>query len=194
MYDGYIRLSIQGLTRGKELAEAYILILKAEDETGFVPILIDERGFKLVCNAMQEHDFTCSHMMNLLADRVNIPMTGVRILRPSGGKTMALVDFQMIDQLLSITVPIAEAVVAALEKGLPIWIDRNAFERQAKLNSPSNDSMALPITALSNDLLEKALQGAVDEDNFELATILRDELNRREKSISNNEDDMSPTD
>ena len=32
---------------------------------------------------------------------------------------------------------------------------------------------------MNNELLEAALQGAVEEENFELASILRDELKKR---------------
>lgn len=178
MYDEYIELTIQGITRGKELEDAYILILRAAKEDGFFPVLIDKHGFETIYEAMQNHDYTCAHMMNLLAERMCVPMQGMRILRPSDGKTMALVDFQCSDQLISITVPIAEAIVATLEKNKSIWVDKAMYERQIKFN-PSDQSMALPITAMNKELLENALQSAVKEDNFELASILRDELNKR---------------
>ena len=39
--------------------------------------------------------------------------------------------------------------------------------------------MALPLAAMTEQLLEEALQAAVEEENFELAGILHDELKKR---------------
>lgn len=40
--------------------------------------------------------------------------------------------------------------------------------------------VAVPITAMSGDLLKEALRQAVESENFELASQLRDELKSRE--------------
>lgn len=45
--------------------------------------------------------------------------------------------------------------------------------------------MTLPISAMNDKLLHDALQAAVDEDNFELASILRDELKKRNPDTPN---------
>ena len=43
--------------------------------------------------------------------------------------------------------------------------------------------MALSLFAMDNDLLKEAIDSAVAEDNYELASILRDELNKRNRSF-----------
>ena len=45
--------------------------------------------------------------------------------------------------------------------------------------------MALPLAAMSNNLLKEALKSAVEDDNFELASVLRDELNKRDMANNN---------
>ena len=56
---------------------------------------------------------------------------------------------------------------------------RKVFETQ--LGRQRGDGMvALPISAMSRELLDEALKSAVAEENFELASLIRDEIKSRE--------------
>lgn len=185
MYDNYIELKVEGLTRGRELKDAYILILRERESERIFPVLIDEEGFYMIMQAMRNKDYTCSHLMVKLASRVGMTPIGIRLMQPANGKTQALIDFELVNEIVSITTPIAEAVVTALETRSSLWVQRTTFERQTRMNkNGGSQNMALPITAMSDKLISDALQAAVKEDNFELATILRDELNKRKDKES----------
>ncbi len=185
MYDNYIELKVEGLTRGRELKDAYILILREREGERIFPVLIDEEGFNMIMQAMRNKDYTCSHLMVKLASRVGMTPIGIRLMQPANGKTQALIDFEFVNEIVSITTPIAEAVVTALETRSSLWVQRTTFERQTRMNkNGGSQNMALPITAMSDKLISDALQAAVKEDNFELATILRDELNKRKDKES----------
>lgn len=185
MYDNYIELKVEGLTRGRELKDAYILILHEREGERIFPVLIDEEGFNMIMQAMRNKDYTCSHLMVKLASRVGMTPIGIRLMQPANGKTQALIDFELVNEIVSITTPIAEAVVTALETRSSLWVQRTTFERQTRMNkNGGSQNMALPITAMSDKLISDALQAAVKEDNFELATILRDELNKRKDKES----------
>uniref|UniRef100_UPI003FF02CB8 hypothetical protein n=1 Tax=Alloprevotella sp. TaxID=1872471 RepID=UPI003FF02CB8 len=185
MYDNYIELKVEGLTRGRELKDAYILILREREGERIFPVLIDEEGSNMIMQAMRDKDYTCSHLMVKLASRVGMTPIGIRLMQPANGKTQALIDFELVNEIVSITTPIAEAVVTALETRSSLWVQRTTFERQTRMNkNGGSQNMALPITAMSDKLISDALQAAVKEDNFELATILRDELNKRKDKES----------
>ena len=185
MYDNYIELKVEGLTRGRELKDAYILILREREGERIFPVLIDEEGFNMIMQAMRNKDYTCSHLMVKLASRVGMTPIGIRLMQPANGKTQALIDFELVNEIVSITTPIAEAVVTALETRSSLWVQRTTFERQTRMNkNGGSQNMALPITAMSDKLISDALQAAVKEDNFELATIPRDELNKRKDKES----------
>ena len=185
MYDNDIELKVEGLTRGRELKDAYILILREREGERIFPVLIDEEGFNMIMQAMRNKDYTCSHLMVKLASRVGMTPIGIRLMQPANGKTQALIDFELVNEIVSITTPIAEAVVTALETRSSLWVQRTTFERQTRMNkNGGSQNMALPITAMSDKLISDALQAAVKEDNFELATILRDELNKRKDKES----------
>lgn len=180
MYDNYTELTIEGITRGKELKDAFILILRKKDSIGAFPVLIDQKGFYDIMKALKEKDYTCSHLMHQLAGRVGMTMIGARLMQPANGETKALLDFELVNDVVSIAVPVAEAVVASLEAHTSLWINNEAFERQTRAQQGKGvEQMALPLTAMSDKLLQEALDNAVAEDNFELASFLHNELTRR---------------
>lgn len=183
MYDNYIELKVEGLTRGRDFQDACILVLREMDGEHFFPVLIDPCGCDKIRKALQNKDFTCSHLMVKLATRLGLLPIGVRLMQPANGQTNALIDFEFSNEVVSITTNVADAVVAAVETNTALWVQRRIFERQTELNNSSGEtqSMALPITAMNDKLLADALQSAVDDDNFELASILRDELNKRHR-------------
>ena len=147
MYDNYIELKVEGLTRGRELKDAYILILREREGERIFPVLIDEEGFNMIMQAMRNKDYTCSHLMVKLASRVGMTPIGIRLMQPANGKTQALIDFELVNEIVSITTPIAEAVVTALETRSSLWVQRTTFERQTRMNkNGGSQNMALPIT------------------------------------------------
>lgn len=190
MYDNYIELQVEGLTRGKELQDAYILVLREKKGEQFIPILIEQAGYKMIMSALRNNDFTCSHLMVKLAARVGMVPIGVRIMQPANGQTRALIDFELVNEVVSITTPVAEAIVTAIETNSALWMQCQAFERQAKVNSSGGQNMALPITAMNDKLLNEALKAAVADDNFELAAILHQELSKRHSNPTTNSDEQ----
>lgn len=184
MYENYTELLIEGLTRGKELQEAYILVLRDRNGENFMPILLSAHEYEIIASALNQQDFSCSKLMNQLARRVGMRLLGVRLLQPRNGQTQALIDFEWINEVVSIAVPMAEAAVAALEEGTSFWVQKDVLAHQVNFTNTS-DRMTLPISAMNDKLLHDALQAAVDEDNFELASILRDELKKRNPDTPN---------
>ncbi len=183
MYDNYTQLIVEGLTRGNDLHNAFILVLKQKGGDAIYPILISREDYQNIRAAFEEKDFTSTHLMNQLANRLGMRMTGIRIMQPANGQTQAVIDFELINQVVSIATPVAEAIIATLETNANIWIKTSMFERITR-HKNTEGSMALPITAMNDQLLKEALEAAVKEDNFELAAVLHEELVKRQVTQS----------
>ena len=56
---------------------------------------------------------------------------------------------------------------------------RDMFEEQIN-RQKGEGQVSMPITAMNKKLLEEAMHAAVEEENFELASVLRDEIKMRE--------------
>ena len=61
-------------------------------------------------------------------------------------------------------------------------MEEKLFIRQSVPYESGKSKVALPLNALTLEMLEKALRKAIKEENYELASSIRDELNRRKNS------------
>lgn len=178
MYSNYVELSIEGLTRGKEWRKAFLLMLRQKDGSALLPLLVPEEGYKRVMKAVHGGDYTSTELMNRLARRVGMRLLGGRVMQPLNGTSQALLDFGLINEVVSLAVPVVDAVVAAMEMNVSLWMEKGMFENMTRFMKEEN-AVALPMGGISNEMLSDFMQTAAGEDNFELASMLRDELARR---------------
>lgn len=80
-----------------------------------------------------------------------------------------------------VPIRMSDGVLLALVAKIDILISPLLFERQSIAYDKESHSMAIPVNVLSPKMLEQALERAVDEENYEMASVLRDELKMRKK-------------
>ena len=85
----------------------------------------------------------------------------------------------MPDILQAIPVRASDGVLIAHISGMPIFIEERLLLRQGIPYSDSETGISVPVNVISNDMLRKALEKAVDEEDYEKASQIRDELLRR---------------
>lgn len=73
---------------------------------------------------------------------------------------------------------------------IPLYIDEALFLRQSSKFNIKAEGVALPVNALPVSMLEKTLDKAVAAENYELASQLRDEINRRRKADNDNANEV----
>ena len=81
------------------------------------------------------------------------------------------------------TVPIraSDAVLLSMAARIPIYMESSLMARQSVRFSENSNAISMPVNTLSTKMLDKALQKAVEDENYELASHLRDEKKRREQ-------------
>ena len=85
----------------------------------------------------------------------------------------------MPDILQAIPVRASDGVLIAHISGMPIYIEERLLLRQGIPYSDSETGISVPVNVISNDMLRKALDKAVEEEDYEKASQIRDELLRR---------------
>lgn len=65
---------------------------------------------------------------------------------------------------------------------IPILIDNGLFLRQASPYDKKMNGVAMPLNALSEMMLEKAMKDSVDNENYELAAQIQEEMKRRKRA------------
>lgn len=85
-----------------------------------------------------------------------------------------------------VAIRISDAVLLAYIAHLPISIDADLMAKQSVPYDSEARGVAIPVNTISTDMLEDALAKAVEEEKYELASHLRDELRRRKKGEMDN--------
>lgn len=82
----------------------------------------------------------------------------------------------------SVPIRASDAVLLSAISDIPLFIDHMLFLRQSSPYVPASSSMVLPINSINTEQLSQALQQAVNEENYRLAAMLQQEINKRTKS------------
>ncbi|WP_369916875.1 hypothetical protein [Prevotella sp. oral taxon 376] len=82
-----------------------------------------------------------------------------------------------------VPIQIADAVLLSIISGIPIYIDEVLIRKQGAEFHKDSHGLKLPINALSLDMLEKAIDRAISEENYELASMLKEEIDHRKKNL-----------
>ena len=73
----------------------------------------------------------------------------------------------------------SDAILLSLIARVPVFIEEQLMATQSSPYHPTAKGMAIPVNTISSEMLEKALEKAIEEENYELASYLRDEQRRR---------------
>ena len=122
---------------------------------------------------------------NPKACRNMLPETLLRLL-PSSYEMMicGLIEGQyqvvlMNEMADSVHLRMSDAVLLSLMSDIPLYIEDSLFKRQCFPFDEKAQSIAIPINTMDLPRLKSALEHAVENENYELASQLRDEINRR---------------
>lgn len=73
----------------------------------------------------------------------------------------------------------SDAILLHLVSRIPLYATQTLMQRQSVPFDATKRGVALPYNSLSTDMLELALKKAVESEEYEVASQLRDELKRR---------------
>lgn len=90
-----------------------------------------------------------------------------------------------IDSLEQIPMRASDAVLLSYIGNIPIFIDEDLMQRQCTNFRPGSSGLALPVNSLSDEMLQKAMEQALKDENYDLASRIRDERKSRIKKAKN---------
>ena len=132
-------------------------------------LLIRLRGNAKVCRAMLPEA-----LLQLLPSSYEMMIVGVY----DGQYQVMLMDTEDGN---SVRVRTSDAVLLSIISHIPLYIEERLMAQQSVPYDEHATGVAIPINSMDTPRLRAALKNAVEEENYELASQLRDEINRRKQ-------------
>ncbi len=154
-----------------------------------VVMLTDEarrRALSVVCDADITRQLLLRLQGNRQATRIMLPEALLQLL-PSTYEMLIVGVFDGQYQVMlmdtksgdSVRIRISDAVLLSIISHVPLYIEKRLMERQSTPFDEKAQGVQIPINSLDMTHLKAALDNAVEEENYELASKLRDEINSR---------------
>ncbi len=204
-----ILLNIIGLTYSQSQSNAYALLMGEENGPRRLPIVIGAFEAQSIAIALEKkllpprpltHDLFTS-----LALSYNIYLKEVMIHKLKKGIFYSYLLFEQDGELKKIDSRTSDAVALALRFNCPVYTYESILEKAGVIlddDNSSNESIESPIdvganliprndedpkeenmTKLSDKAIQKKLEQAIESENYELAALLRDELQKRNSGL-----------
>lgn len=177
-----IELTVQEISKGVTYRGIYILLLEEKDGTRKLPVMLGMADAHALLRKLHPEQTgggrDVADVMASVTGLYDIQAEEVLIYRIERGEFMAFLLFSQNNVVRHTIARAVDAVLVALTYHCPIYINAELFERQY-LRELGNGVVSFPLNVLSLELLEDVLRTAVENENYELASQIRDEINRR---------------
>ena len=155
----------------------------------------ESRQITIVCDSNAEYQLGVRVGRSMPTDRF-LPEVLLKLIDDKTRASLEMVIDDVVDGQYSVTLhnvntgdsfPLraSDAVLLSYISEIPLYMEEKLMDRQSVAYRKNAKGMSIPINAISGDMLDKAMQKAIKEENYELASLLRDELQRRKNDIEN---------
>jgi len=190
-----LKLEIIGMSYSQSQSGAYALILGVTGEKKRLPIIIggfEAQAIAIELEKMKPARPLTHDLFKRFADEMGITITEVIINKFEDGIFFSLLVCQNEGETIFIDSRTSDAVALALRFGCPIYankkvvdeagidMDDDEVENEISKNDDLEDST--PYGGLSIKELEEKLKKAIEEEKYEEASKIRDEIKRKKES------------
>ncbi|MDO5523697.1 MAG: bifunctional nuclease family protein [Bacteroidia bacterium] len=192
-----VKLSILGISFSQVQAGAYALIFAEETGIRRLPIVIgtpEAQSIAIVMENMTPPRPLAHDLMYNIFKSLNIELLEVFIYKFEEGAFFAELVLRQNNREFRIDSRTSDAVAIALRTNSPIFTTEYIMQNMAIVfdekdvlsNDLQNKDMETDISEnieeIQIEALKKRLEEAIENEDYELATKLRDEINRRENT------------
>ena len=187
-----MRLSVLGFSFNQTQSGAYGLVLAEEDGIRRLMIIVGTPEAQSIAFKLQgsipprplTHD-----LFKTLMSQLGVILREVEIYKYENGVFFSRMIFGQGDNIIQIESRTSDAIGIALRTKSPIFTSEDIMHEQAIVfdentiqeNSKDDekDNLALDYSLLNQGELESLLKEAIDGEDYELASLLRDELDKK---------------
>lgn len=176
------KLKFQGAFGIPQDEETYIISLTDENEQRAVSIVTD-RDMAYEFKDIQDKTVdTSDRLPFVLCSLIKGGMGFHHCIQFHGVKDVGL-RAHLVDLMTDARLPLRpdDAVLLSLVSGIDMMADVDVFKYFSTPFNNKSMQVALPILSLPDKMLQVALKEAINQENYESASYIRDEIKRREQ-------------
>ena len=192
-----VKLSILGISFRQVQEGAYALIFAEENSIRRLPIVIgapEAQSIAIVMEGIKPPRPLTHDLLHNVMKTLNISLLEVYIYKFEDGAFFSELILKQNDSIYCVDSRTSDAVALAIRTQSPIYTTESIMQKmgivfeehtdEQKDNKEVDNDLAWKnkdYKELSSDILHKKLQEALEEENYEIAIQIRDEINSRKK-------------
>lgn len=179
----YVELKIHDMSTTLYPADAYALVLEEVGGERKIPIIIGHLEAQAIKVMMVKYHAPrpLTHDLFLsLTQKLDTDLKRVLIYKAKDGVFYSYLFFDRGGEEIQIDSRTSDAIALALRYQCPIYTTEDIMESE-HLHDLGEGKFSVPITSVSLQMLEEALQSAIEKEEYEQASQLRDEIRKRKE-------------
>ncbi len=192
-----VKLSILGISFRQVQEGAYALIFAEENSIRRLPIVIgapEAQSIAIVMEGIKPPRPLTHDLLHNVMKTLNINLLEVYIYKFEDGAFFSELILKQNDSIYCVDSRTSDAVALAIRTQSPIYTTESIMQKMGIVFEEHTDEQTdnkevdndlewknTDYKELSTDILQKKLQEALEEENYEIAIQIRDEINSRKK-------------
>lgn len=180
-----VELKIHDMSSTLYPADAYALVLEEVDGGRKLPIIIGHMEAQAIKVMMVKYlpPRPLTHDLFLTVTRqFGIELKKILIYKAKDGVFYSYLYYDKDGKEYKIDSRTSDAIALALRYKCPMYTTEDIMETE-HLHDLGEGKFSVPITSVSVELLEDALQKAIDKEDYETASQIRDEIRKRKENL-----------
>lgn len=184
--ENLVELKIHDMSSTLYPADAYALVLEEVEGGRKLPIIIgrqEAQAIKVMMVRYQPPRPLTHDLFPALTMQLGATLKQIVIYKAKDGVFYSYLYFDKEGEEIKIDARTSDAVALAMRYNCPMYTTKDIMDIE-HLHDMGEGKFSVPITSVSLEMLEEALQAAIEKEEYELASQLRDEIRKRkEKEI-----------
>jgi bifunctional DNase/RNase len=181
--ENLVELKIHDMSTTLYPADAYALVLEEVDGGRKLPIIIGQQeaqAIKVMMMKYQPPRPLTHDLFPTLTMHLGATLKQIVIYKAKDGVFYSYLYFDKEGEEIKIDARTSDAVALALRYKCPMYTTKSIMDSE-HLHDMGQGKFSVPISSVSLQMLEEALQSAIEKEEYEQASQLRDEIRKRKE-------------
>lgn len=181
--ENLVELKIHDMSTTLYPADAYALVLEEVYGGRKLPIIIGQQeaqAIKVMMMKYQPPRPLTHDLFQTLTMHLGATLKQIVIYKAKDGVFYSYLYFDKEGEEIKIDARTSDAVALALRYKCPMYTTQSIMESE-HLHDMGEGKFSVPISSVSLQMLEEALQSAIEKEEYEQASQLRDEIRKRKE-------------